>query len=84
VGVKFMPASRLPVQQRETRTIWASAEWKPRLRWLISRIVEFRPSRRPLRAEPDGGEDAVEMVGREAGVVAWWRSRSSSRSTKAR
>src|SRR5215213_7915464 len=31
----------------------ASAEWKPKLRWLIRRILLLRPSRRPLES-PSG------------------------------
>ncbi len=46
----------------------ASAEWKPKLRWLISRIFELSPSRRPLgEAEADGGEDGVAVAAQRGG-----------------
>ena len=35
-------------QQRYTRAMRGSAEWKPKLRWLIRRMRLLRPSRRPL------------------------------------
>src|SRR3954451_9153644 len=37
-----------PAQQRETSAISAPAEWKPKLRWLIRRILLLSPSSRPL------------------------------------
>ena len=40
----------MPVQQRWTSAIRASAEWKPNERWLIRRILLLRPSRRPFES----------------------------------
>src|SRR4051794_1864981 len=54
-----------PAQHRYTRAISAAAEWKPKLRWLISRILRVEALEAAVgEAEADRGEDAV-AVGAE-------------------
>src|SRR3954452_7604788 len=53
------------------RAMSASAEWKPKLRWLIRRILLLRPSRRPL-----------ESPRRIAARIPWrWARRVRARAT---
>src|SRR5687768_10512414 len=42
-----------------------SGLWKPKARWLIRRILELRPSRRPFES-PDRGEDPVAVLAQGA------------------
>src|SRR3954471_23810768 len=54
-----------PAQHRYTRAISAAAEWKPKLRWLISRILRVEALEAAVgEAEADRGEGAV-AVGAE-------------------